>query len=102
MGVRALIAGLSVVAATAMAFVPPAQGGAPDPFVISAAKSKDGPYSASRFVELGPGDKRTLWLRVTRRSSLKQTTLHADYFPIEKPGFSLRWFQGDKEITDDV
>ena len=102
MRARALISGFIVAAAAATFLVAPAQGGPEDPFSIKAAKSKNGQYKNSVFVELAPGDKRTLWLRVKRHGAVNEATLHADYFPIDKPGFSLRWFKGDKEITDDV
>jgi hypothetical protein len=93
---------LSTIAA--LALTAPAIGGQP-PIDVKAAKHKDGPYAeTTQDVNVPIGEARSLWWKVKHVSGGKLDVRFTDAmteFP-NPDGLKIRWFKGDKEITDAV
>ena len=96
-----LLAGALIVLAGVLA----SPATALDPlYTVQVAKQKSGDYDRYDTVTLDVGDKRTLYWKVANKTE-EDYKVDFNDAATENPnpaGFKVKWFRGDKEITDEV
>jgi hypothetical protein len=93
------------LAIVALAFAAaPALGGDP-PIDVKGSKHKDGPYAETmQGVNVPIGEAKSLWWKVKHISGGKLDVRFTDALTVNPnpEGLKIRWFRGDKDITEAV
>ena len=97
LSVLGIVAGI-----VALSLVAPAAAGSPAPKVEFAKKSA-GPYSEYIKKNVPDGETKPAYLRVRSKADANQPATLTDAYLVEPgPDYTVKWFQGKKNITSDM